>query len=434
MKKILLPFFTSFILISNINAQTAPTNLTATNIGVNTATISWQASAAIPSTATKIESFEQPFGTSSWISNGYKWLLEYNDDTRQYNSKSGTSSWFVQNNRSGITLNTIQIVKGFWINAESFNNTFSYTIKGFDLNNNQIYTQTYNDGGGFTNYRYLTLNWNNVKRIGVTFDGSDISNSVFIDDFNYTPSENAYPYYLSTNNTAPAANATATDITRGTSFNLGGLQPNTTYYLWMRTYDGTTNGSWTASPVSFTTLNTLPVTLTSFTAKKANNYAELQWVTASENNNKEFIISRSADGVGFSEIHRALASNISNGTKNYTYKDLNPENGINYYKLSQEDFDGTIKELGIKVLNLQLSNLDNQPYPNPTKGKITIILIKGEKQFAVLSNSSGKELQNTALTNKDENATFDLSIYPNGIYIITLIGKNETNTYKVVKE
>ncbi len=283
-------------------------------------------------------------------------------------------------------------------------------------------------------YKYLTLNWNNVKRISVAYDASMSSNEVSVDDLNYTPAENAYPYYFSTNNTAPASNATANGITRGTSFNLGGLQPSTTYYLWMRTYDGSTNGSWTASPVSFTTSNVLPITLTSFTAKKANNYAELKWVTSSEKNNKEFIISRSTDGVNFSEIHRASASNISNSTKNYFYNDLNPENGINYYRLCQEDFDGTIKELGTKVVNFQISSSGNQPYPNPTKGKTTLTLIKGEKQFAVLNNSGGKELEKTTLTIKDENVSFDLSIYPNGIYMITLIGNNETITYKVVKE
>lgn len=439
MKKFLFPLIIATLLFSNVNAQTAPTGLSVSNINVNAVKISWQASTAIPSTSTKVEGFEQPFGTQAWNSGGYNWQLEFNDDTRDYygSAHTGASSWFVRGYLSGLTLNIALNIKGLWLNASGgiSSSTFSYTIKGYDLSNNEIYSQTYNDGGGYmSSYKYLTLNWSNVKRIGVTYDSDMGSNSVSIDDLNYVPAENAYPYYLSTSNTAPVANTIPNGITRGTSFNLGSLQPSTTYYLWMRTFDGDTNGSWTASPISFTTLSTLPVTLTSFTAKATNNYAELQWITASENNNKEFIISRSTDGLNFNEIHRVLASNINNGIKNYSYKDVNPLNGINYYKLSQEDFDGTIKELGIKVLNFQLTNLENQPYPNPTKGKTTIDLIKSTYKFAVLSNSNGKELKRLLIANNDENLSFDLTNYPNGIYIITLIGNSENKTFKVIKE
>ncbi len=71
MKRILPTLITAILFYCNANAQTAPTSITASNIDVNKATISWQASTAIPSTATKIESFEQPFFTQSWTSDGY---------------------------------------------------------------------------------------------------------------------------------------------------------------------------------------------------------------------------------------------------------------------------------------------------------------------------------------------------------------------------
>jgi len=79
-----------------------------------------------------------------------------------------------------------------------------------------------------------------------------------------TAPASGYQYYISTTNTAPAANATVSgSVPTGTTLSLTNLPSQTTQYVWLRSNCGTDNvSSWTG-PVSFTTLQvaaTLPFT------------------------------------------------------------------------------------------------------------------------------------------------------------------------------
>ncbi|NHM06239.1 T9SS type A sorting domain-containing protein [Flavobacterium sp. CYK-4] len=53
-----------------------------------------------------------------------------------------------------------------------------------------------------------------------------------------------YQYYYSTTNTAPTASTTPSGSTTAVSLNLTALNPNTTYYFWVRSNCGTTQGNW----------------------------------------------------------------------------------------------------------------------------------------------------------------------------------------------
>ncbi|KQS92841.1 fibronectin type III domain-containing protein [Chryseobacterium sp. Leaf394] len=64
---------------------------------------------------------------------------------------------------------------------------------------------------------------------------------------------NGYQYYITTTNTAPVATTPASGTSATTSTILGSLNPNTTYYFWVRSVCGTNDLSiWTPGP-SFTT-------------------------------------------------------------------------------------------------------------------------------------------------------------------------------------
>ncbi|MGC5745871.1 fibronectin type III domain-containing protein [Chryseobacterium sp. NFX27] len=64
-----------------------------------------------------------------------------------------------------------------------------------------------------------------------------------------------YEYYYSTSNTAPTASTTASGVSTTTSAPLSGLNPSTTYYLWVRSVCSTSDKSaWTSTAVTFNTL------------------------------------------------------------------------------------------------------------------------------------------------------------------------------------
>lgn len=97
----------------------------------------------------------------------------------------------------------------------------------------------------------------------------------------------------------------------------------------------------------------LPITLTYFTGEKIEESAALlKWQTVSEKNNDYFTIEKSVDGYAWNNLDIIHTVNgNSQSVLNYSTIDKNPKEGINYYKLSQTDFDGEIKFLGVVALD-----------------------------------------------------------------------------------
>jgi hypothetical protein len=83
----------------------------------------------------------------------------------------------------------------------------------------------------------------------------------------------------------------------------------------------------------------LPVSLNSFSYTINDKKVNLTWEIASENNNKEFIVERSANGTDFQPIGHLPGAGNSSVTKQYGFTDNSP-GYINYYRLTQLDFDG----------------------------------------------------------------------------------------------
>ncbi len=85
----------------------------------------------------------------------------------------------------------------------------------------------------------------------------------------------------------------------------------------------------------------LPVELIHFSGKENNGQVELNWSTATEDNNDYFTIERSTDGVNFEWLAREEGTGTTASTQHYRMVDLTPANRINYYRLTQFDLDGT---------------------------------------------------------------------------------------------
>ncbi|MCE7044646.1 T9SS type A sorting domain-containing protein [Dyadobacter sp. CY312] len=84
----------------------------------------------------------------------------------------------------------------------------------------------------------------------------------------------------------------------------------------------------------------LPVRLVAFTAKKVDTGVHLQWRTASEINNKGFLVERSPNGLNWNQIGFVDGNGTISQTQHYVWEDRNPIAGINYYRLRQIDLDG----------------------------------------------------------------------------------------------
>lgn len=128
--------------------------------------------------------------------------------------------------------------------------------------------------------------------------------------------------------------------------------------------------------------NPLPVELLSFNATAANEKVNLKWVTASELNNDFFTVQHSTDGVEFANLGNVAGQGTKQSATTYNFVDSSPMGGVNYYRLKQTDFDGTLSYSNIIAINLDLEWL---LYPNPaTYG--TDVTINKKGNYAVYNN------------------------------------------------
>ncbi len=199
------------------------------------------------------------------------------------------------------------------------------------------------------------------------------------------------------------------------------LSPSTNYTI--TAYN--TSGSSTAT-INITVEASLPVSLIDYSARLlTNGGVELLWRTSSETNNSYFDILRSTDGKDFKKYARI----VSNGNEgdNYIYTDLYPNAGINYYKLVQTDKDGTSKELGVKSVNVSLSDFNNwQVFPNPVNTERFTIsgLNTNDKLKSVkIYDLKGKTIfQNNLEVVNNKISVNIFTKLPTGIYLIEIEG------------
>jgi len=199
-------------------------------------------------------------------------------------------------------------------------------------------------------------------------------------------------------------------------------------YQWMLQYS---RGGSTTAP--------LPIKLTSFTAELLSGTPEVQlaWSTSYEQNNHYFLVQRSTDGQNFSVIDTVAATNNETGSV-YSYTDMHPGAGSNYYRLDQVDFDGTATYSGIKEVTVAETTNGLQLSPNPADGVVYLSLggnVSGSLQVRLL-DVQGRTLRNWVFE-KPEGAwsqSLDVSGLSGGSYFIQVLGTNYQEVKTFIKK
>lgn len=113
----------------------------------------------------------------------------------------------------------------------------------------------------------------------------------------------------------------------------------------------------------------LPVTLTYFGATiDDSNAVKLNWTTAMEKNFQKFLVQRSANGVVFENIGELAGQgfDLYNIESKYSYTDLVPLLGLNYYRLVAIDLDGEFEVFHTVATRVQ-GTKNVVVYPNPSR-------------------------------------------------------------------
>ena len=183
-----------------------------------------------------------------------------------------------------------------------------------------------------------------------------------------------------------------------------------------------------ALPQSYNT--TVPVKLTSFTAACNQQTIKVNWSTASEINNKHFLLENSANLNNWKTIATISGAGTSSLVSNYNFSYPVANKEANYFRLTQFDFDGNYKQSAI--INVQACASKGREdliiFPNPSAGKINL-LFDGDKskiKLTTVFNALGKKI----FENYGYQSTIDLSTALPGVYYIKL----QTSTTTINKE
>jgi len=112
-----------------------------------------------------------------------------------------------------------------------------------------------------------------------------------------------------------------------------------------------TNETWRYTPNCAPCAVVLPIELLNFEGYNKDNVNRLSWSTSSEINNDFFTIERSVDGENWLKIEEIDGAGNSNIERFYEYNDNSYSNQINYYRLTQTDFNGKSESFNIIAIN-----------------------------------------------------------------------------------
>ncbi len=175
------------------------------------------------------------------------------------------------------------------------------------------------------------------------------------------------------------------------------------------------------------TRSPLPVELISFSGEAEGSVVNLSWQTRSEFNSDYFTVYRSSNGKDFIKIGTIKGQGTTKLTTNYVLQDKSPLKGINYYRLSQTDWDGSTYSLSL--ISIEANGVEAiQTYPNPIKqGQMLQISLhginSGNANEISLIDATGQTI-NTYPLIIDVNGNFsgELKIddVPSGLYFLKL--------------
>jgi predicted esterase len=237
------------------------------------------------------------------------------------------------------------------------------------------------------------------------------------------------------NSIVPSINPTALD----TIYNASG------HGGWSVTYDPTIpmhNGlniyEWMLQYTRNASEPVLPVKLTAYSAMLLTDKSRvaIDWTTSFEQNNKYFIVQRSADATSFYDLDTIpAAADAQNGS--YSLVDPHPLSGNNFYRLVQVDLDAKATYFDVLKVVVPEDATGFHLSPNPTSGIIHLQLnnqATGPLEVRILDNQ-GKSLQTRSF--RKQGSSWDQSVelgnIPAGNYFIRITGTGFRNVQGFIK-
>lgn len=178
----------------------------------------------------------------------------------------------------------------------------------------------------------------------------------------------------------------------------------------------------------------LPLRFENFTAVQQNQEIIINWNTLSEAGIQKINLQRAgADG-----IYKTITSFLSDGTetgKEYSFTDLYPSQGNNYYRLVAYFESGeSSTEEPISAFYSAEKSLLIVPNPASDEVRISFESVAGQSYTIVISDSFGRTVKEYLITANASSSEIllDISSWTKGNYVIKLESQNKTLTERLV--
>jgi hypothetical protein len=181
--------------------------------------------------------------------------------------------------------------------------------------------------------------------------------------------------------------------------------------------------------------NALPVELVSFSGDCEDGLVNLEWQTASENNSEDFELEYSRDGIDWSLIHTEPAAGFSTELITYNFEHEQAISGDNYYRLTQNDVDGSSVVYDNLVINASCQSTANgyfSVFPNPSAGSFQVIMnnpeIEGTADLKIVDTKGSVVFMKSIVVNSGINMYVIQQDLAPGIYYINVENGSKTTT------
>jgi hypothetical protein len=338
------------------------------------------------------------------------------------NKASGSSFFNSETNSAGIFAITVD--------------TGTYRVQFGNTDNPNGYVITY------YNQQYLNANANlvnvpisvdSVKNINAIIQkGGTISGSF---NFNGTTTQGEITAY---NYTVPNTPLFQTWY-NGNNGNYSFCLPVGTYSLFFRR-SGSNDGmyynqstTWPGTAVTINNVNdvisninmnitqSLPIHFTSMTAEQIQNKVSIKWNITSANNEKEYSVEQSSNGINF----KPLAVLAATGLVTYQWFDVSPTAGFNYYRIKAVEQDGsfTYSNLASVLFKSNLSAIS--VFPNPAKGGkfvVDMATANTTPEAYRITSVEGRTIQQGWLNSRQQ--TITIATTAAGTYLLKIGNRN----------
>lgn len=169
-----------------------------------------------------------------------------------------------------------------------------------------------------------------------------------------------------------------------------------------RTANGTINGRIDHVRITvYYNFVVLPLKLLSFDGKQKGKAVQLKWSTTDESNMSHFEIERSTNARDFEKLG-TLPINNSNSLNNYSFEDVAPVKGNQFYRLKITENTGKITYSSVAKINFKSDKVISF-YPNPVQSNTALFITNtdGEQINIQFYNATGKLLA-SGITNSNK--------------------------------